>query len=86
METYYVGLDVSKDETAICIRGRDGRVKLAAKKVTDPDAITEVLTRTGIHIACVVMETGRMANWLYHELEQRGVPIVCVDAARHTPS
>ena len=80
METYYVGLDVSKDETAICIRGRDGRIELAVKKVTDPDAIAGVLSRTGLHIACVVMETGRMANWLYHELEQRGVPVVCVDA------
>jgi len=82
MEPYYVGLDVSKDETAICIRGQDGRIKLAVKRVTDPDAIIGVLSKTSLHIACVVMETGRMSNWLYHELEQRGAPIVCVDA-RH---
>jgi transposase len=80
MERYYVGLDVSKEETAICIRGRDGRIALAVKRVTDPDAITGALSKTSLPIACVVMETGRMANWLYHELEQRGVPIVCVDA------
>ncbi|WP_132249022.1 IS110 family transposase [Primorskyibacter sedentarius] len=25
-------------------------------------------------------ETGRMANWLYDELSQRGLPMVCIDA------
>jgi transposase len=32
------------------------------------------------HIRRVVLETGRMANWLYSELSQRGLPMVCIDA------
>ncbi|MFC4595082.1 IS110 family transposase [Sphingobium tyrosinilyticum] len=80
MERYFVGLDVSKDETAICVRDNDGRSVLATKKPTDPDAIAGALSASGLPIITVVMETGRMANWLYHELARRGVPIVCVDA------
>lgn len=80
MERYYAGLDVSKDETAICVRSADGQMMLAAKAATDPDAICGILARSGLTMACVVMETGRMSNWLYHGLERRGVPIVCVDA------
>lgn len=80
MERYYVGLDVSKDETAICIRDHDGRSVWAIKKPTDPDAIADALSASGLPITTVVMETGRMANWLYHELARCGVPIVCVDA------
>ena len=75
-------LDVSKDETAICVKGSDGRTAVALKKPTDPDVIAAALVQTNLPICCVVMETGRMANWLYHELANREVPIVCIDARR----
>ncbi|MHA6645832.1 hypothetical protein ACX3P1_25030 [Mesorhizobium sp. A623] len=39
MEQPFVGLDVSKDETAICVRTQCGIIKAAFKKPTDPDAI-----------------------------------------------
>lgn len=80
MEQYYVGLDVSKDETAICVRTRDGNIRAAVKKPTDPDTIHRSLSRDLKGIVCVVLETGRMANWLYSELALRGLPVVCIDA------
>jgi len=80
MEQLFVGLDVSKDETAICIRTQSGIVKAAFKKPTDPDIIHRALIGDLQHIRCVVLETGRMANWLYNELSQRGLPMVCIDA------
>lgn len=80
MEQLFVGLDVSKDETAICVRTQSGTVKSAYKKPTDPDTIYHALMCELEHIRCVVLETGRMANWLYNELSQRGLPIVCIDA------
>ena len=82
MEQLFVGLDVSKDETAICIRTQSGIVKAAFKKPTDPDIIHRALIGDLQHIGCVVLETGRMANWLYNELSQHGLPMVCIDA-RH---
>lgn len=57
-----------------------GLRRTRTKKATDADAITDALSASGLPIVTVVMETGRMANWLYHELARRGVPIVCVDA------
>ncbi len=80
MEPLFVGLDVSKDETAICVRTQSGSVKSAYKKATDPDAIYRALMSELELIRCVVLETGRMANWLYSELSLRGLPIVCIDA------
>ncbi len=80
MEQLCVGLDVSKDETAICVRTQCGIVKAAFKKPTDPDTIHRALVGDLQHIRCVVLETGQMANWLYNELSQRGLPMVCIDA------
>ncbi|MDC1399702.1 hypothetical protein N8306_04225 [Yoonia sp.] len=50
------------------------------KKPTDPDVLARALGAEMEHIVCVVLETGRMANWLYDELSQRGLPMVCIDA------
>lgn len=80
MEQLFVGLDVSKDETAICVRTQCGIIKAAFKKPTIPDVIYRALICELQHIRCVVLETGRMANWLYNELSQRGLPVVCIDA------
>src|SRR3712207_4918181 len=70
--TCFVGLDVSMEETAFCVRGPEGRILGQGKTATDPDAIAGALARFG-RLARVVLETGRMANWLH-------LPAVCVDA------
>jgi transposase len=79
-ERYYAGLDVSKDTTAICARRSDGGVERACEVATDPDAIYAALAGLGDGLVRVVLETGRMANWLHGELTRRGLPAVCVDA------
>lgn len=43
MERYFVGLDVSKDETAICVKGSDGRTAVALKKPTGSYALIWVM-------------------------------------------
>ncbi len=80
MERHYCGLDVSKDETAICVRRDDGVVVYASKTQTDPDAICAALARSGDRMHRVVLETGRMSNWLHGALEARGLPVACIDA------
>ncbi|WP_170766708.1 IS110 family transposase [Ruegeria lacuscaerulensis] len=80
MEQCFVGLDVSKAETSICLCDENGGPVFAAKKVTDPDVIFQVLRKHLGSLKCVVLETGRMVNWLYTELSDRGLPMVCIDA------
>lgn len=80
MKRYFVGLDVSKDATAVCLRDDRGDIVSSFKKPTDPDVLVRALGAEMEHIVCVVLETGRMANWLYDELSQRGLPMVCIDA------
>ncbi len=77
--TCFVGLDVSMEETAYCARNAAGRILGQGKTPTDPDAIAAALARFG-RPARVVLETGRMANWLHRQLVARGLPAVCVDA------
>ena len=77
--TCFVGLDVSMEETAYCVRGPEGRIPGQGKVPTDPDAIAAAPARFG-RPARVVLETGRMANWLHRQLVARDLPAVRVDA------
>ena len=65
----YVGLDVSKEETAFCVKDRDGKVLASGKVATDPDALFAVLgkhypggvrlKRTGLRKSAIQRTSGR---------------------------
>jgi transposase len=76
---YFAGLDISMEETHICVLDREGAVVHEARTVSTAEAITGELAKTS---ACrrVVFETGRMAPMLYHGLREGGVPVVCVES------
>jgi transposase len=76
---HFAGLDVSMEETHICVVNQDGAVVQQIKVASTPVDIEGGLAAAP---ACrrVVFETGRMAPMLYHGLKERGVPIVCVES------
>ena len=76
---YFAGLDVSMEETHVCVLDREGAVVHEAKAASTPGAIADELTKAP---ACrrVVFETGRMAPMLYHGLCELGVPVVCIES------
>lgn len=78
----YAALDISMEQTAICVVKEDGRKVVEGKVPTDPDAIAEWLAGKAGEIERIGMETGPLAVWLWNELTKRGLPIVCLDA-RH---
>ena len=71
---YFAGLDVSMEETHVCVVDREGGIVTGDKTATLPEAIAAALARAP---TCqrVVLETGRMAPMLYHGLEVLGVPV-----------
>lgn len=78
----FAALDVSQDDTAICLVSQDGSILAETKVPTCPDAIVDWLSEHAEGIERVGMETGPLAVWLWNALTARQVPIVCIDA-RH---
>ena len=76
---YYAGLDVSMEETHLCVLDRDGTVIREGKTWSTPAAI-EAFLATGPVCRRVVFETGRMAPMLYHGLTALGVPVICIES------
>jgi transposase len=78
----YVGLDVSLKQTAICVVDGSGKIISERMVVSDPDAITDFVQAKAAGVIRVGLETGPTATWLWSELKQRGLPVICIDA-RH---
>lgn len=78
----FAALDVSQDQTAICVVGQDGAIMGEVKVATCPDAIRDWLSSWSGDLERVGMETGPLAVWLWNALTACGLPIVCLDA-RH---
>ena len=76
---YFAGLDISMDETHICVLDREGVVVYESKAASTAQAIADELAKAP---SCrrIVFETGRMAPILFHGLSQLGLPVVCVES------
>ncbi len=76
----YVGVDVSRDECAVCILGEDGTRVFEGSCPTDPDAILRTVSDHAKQVEKIVHESGPLSIWLTRELAKRGAPVVCIDA------
>ena len=76
---YFAGLDVSMEETHVCVVDRDGAV---IHEVKVPSTPADIKTALAGAPACrqVVFETGRMAPMLHHGLTGCGVPVICIES------
>ena len=78
---YFAGLDISMDETHVCVLDREGVVVRESKTESSAQAVANELSKAP---SCrrIVFETGRMAPILFHGLNQLGLPVVCVESRR----
>ena len=78
---YFAGLDVSMDETHICVVDRDGSVVLETKTTTSPAAIAAGLAKAP-DCKRIVFETGRMAPMPLTSYSQAHLNIVARDSTK----
>ncbi|WP_347337086.1 IS110 family transposase [Bradyrhizobium retamae] len=78
----YVGLDISMEETSICVLDQTGGLTFEGCVPTNPEAIAKLLRRHAGNAERIVFETGSLSNWLWHQLRALGFPVICLDA-RH---
>jgi len=79
---HYVGLDVSLKLTAICVVDQTGSVIREGMVDSAPETIAEFVTSNALSVVRIGLEAGPTATWLWTELKQLGLPVICIDA-RH---
>ena len=78
----YVGFDVSKEETAFCVKDAAGTILSQGKAPSDPGSLFEALREHTLCPKRIVLESGTMSGWLARELRAMGMPVDVIDA-RH---
>jgi transposase len=79
---HYIGLDVSLKQTSICVVNQVGSVVREGVVGSDPEAIAAFVRSKAPGAVRIGLETGPTATWLWTELKQLGLPVICIDA-RH---
>lgn len=79
---HYAGLDVSIDETAVCVVDEHGAVLLQCAVATEPEAIAQALAPFAATLQRAGHEAGSLSPWLQPGLKALGLPAVCLET-RH---
>src|SRR5574338_417339 len=79
---HFAGLDVSVNETSICIVDETGRIVREVKVASEPDALLAFLKSGIYHFKRIGLEAGPLSQWLYSALGEAGLPVICVET-RH---
>jgi transposase len=79
---HFAGLDVSLDETAVCVVDEEGRIVREARVPSEPEALVAFLRGLGLALERVGLEACSLSAWLYEGLTAAGLPAVCLET-RH---
>lgn len=79
---HYAGLDVSMEETAVCVIDAEGEVVAEGKVASDPSALAAFLGRWRRTLVRVGLEAGGLSPWLHQGLVAAGLAAVCIETRR----
>ena len=79
---HYAGLDVSVEETSVCILDETGRICREVKVTSHPEDLRRILQDPIWHFERIGLEAGQLSQWLFDALADAGLPVVCIET-RH---
>jgi transposase len=79
---HFAGLDVSLQETAICVVDEDGTIVIEGKAASAPADLIRWFAAAGLMIARLGLEAGPLSPWLHAGLRAVGLPAICIETRR----
>ena len=76
---HYAGLDVSLEETAVCVIDGTGRIVKEARIPSEPEALTAFFLGLGLAVERIGLEACSLAAWLHDGLAAAGLPVLCIE-------
>src|SRR3712207_6311129 len=77
--SHYAGLDVSLEETAICLVDATGRIVKEMRVPSEPEALIAALRAINLPLERIGLEACSLAAWLHDELRLAGLPAICTE-------
>ena len=80
--TYFAGIDVSLEESSICVVDAGGKIIREVKVASEPEALVKFFGEAGLVAIRIGLEAGPLSQWLYDGLTQAGFEVVLLET-RH---
>src|SRR6476659_5056902 len=82
MSILYAGLDVSLEQTSVCVINAEGALVKEVRVSSDPSSIVASLLELEGTFERVGLEAGPLSQWLFFGLKDAGLPAHCIET-RH---
>jgi transposase len=76
---HYAGLDLSLEETAVCVVDGAGRIVKETRAPSEPEALVGFFQALGPTVERIGLEACSLAAWLHEGLVAAGLPAVCIE-------
>ena len=70
---HYAGIDVSLEQSSICVVDGTGRIVREAKVASEPEALVRFLGQLGLVLTRIGLEAGPLSHWLHAGLTKAGL-------------
>jgi transposase len=79
---YYAGIDVSLEQSSVCIVDAKGKIVREAKVASEPGPLIRWLKSQGVDLAQIGLEAGPLSQWLYAAMKAAGLQVELLET-RH---
>ena len=79
---HYAGIDVSLEQSSVCVVDAAGRIVREAKVASEPEALVRFFSQVGVPVDRIGLEAGPLSQWLHAGLSEAGLEAVLLET-RH---
>jgi transposase len=79
---HYAGIDVSLEDSSVCVVNANGKIVREGKVPSEPDALINWFKSLGLELSRIGLEAGPMSQWLYAAMTQAGLVVELLET-RH---
>ena len=79
---YFAGIDVSLEQSGVCVVDGAGKIVREAKVASEPEALVGFLRGLETGVTRIGLEAGPLSQWLYAGLAAAGFEVVLLET-RH---
>jgi transposase len=79
---HYAGIDVSLEQSSVCVVDATGKIVREAKVASEPEALVRFFRQVGVPVTRIGLEAGPLSQWLHAGLSEAGLEAVLLET-RH---
>jgi transposase len=80
--SYYAGIDVSLEQSSICVVDTEGKIVREGKAASEPEALIAWFGTLGLRLERIGLEAGPLSQWLYAAMRDAGLAVELLET-RH---